>query len=58
MTRNGGVIPFESSDGQELYYQKVLGNSDVWRVPVAGGEETRVFGPAGSFQFAVVAGGI
>jgi hypothetical protein len=30
----------------------------VWKVPVAGGEETKVLGLAGGFQFAVVADGI
>ena len=58
MTHQGGFVPFESSDGKEVYYQKFNGDSDVWKVPVAGGEETRVLGPAGGFQFAVVAGGI
>jgi Tol biopolymer transport system component len=58
VTHTGGFIPFESSDGKEVYYQKIQGNSDVWKVPVAGGEETRVLGPAGAFQFAVVADGI
>lgn len=58
MTQQGGVVPFESSDGKEVYYQKDFGTSDVWKVPVAGGEETRVLGPVYGFQFAVVAGGI
>ena len=58
VTHEGGFIPFESSDGKEVYYQKLQGDSDVWKVPVAGGEETRVLGPAGAFQFAVVADGI
>jgi Tol biopolymer transport system component len=58
MTQKGGVVPFEASDGKEVYYAKAFGVSDVWKVPVAGGEETRVLGPADSFQFAVVAGGI
>ena len=30
----------------------------MWKVPVAGGEETRVLGPAADFNFAVVADGI
>lgn len=58
MTHDGGVIPFESRDGKVIYYQKALADSDVWRVPVAGGEETRVFGPVGGFQFAVGVDGI
>ena len=58
ITHKGGFVPFESADGKEVYYQKTHGDSDVWKVPVAGGEETRVLGPAGAFQFAVVADGI
>src|SRR4030095_14001411 len=58
MTQKGGVVPVESSDGKEVYYGNAFGFSDVWKVPVAGGEETRVLGPADSFHFAVVAGGI
>ena len=58
MTQKGGVVPFESSDGKEVYYGKAFGVSDVWKVSVAGGEETRVLGPADSFHFAVVASGI
>ena len=58
LTHGGGFIPFESADGQAVYYQKIQRDSDVWRVPVAGGEETRVFGPVGSFQFAVTTDGI
>lgn len=48
----------ESLDGKVIYYQKTPGDSDVWKVPVAGGEETRVLGPVGGFQFAVVVEGI
>jgi hypothetical protein len=58
VTHEGGAIPFESLDGKKVYYQKKLAASDVWQVPVAGGEETRVLGPVGQLQFAVVADGI
>jgi hypothetical protein len=58
MTHEGGFRPFESSDGKEVYYQKIHGDSDVWKVPVAGGEETRLLGPVGHLEFAVVADGI
>ena len=54
----GGSIPFESPDGKLIYFQKTVGDFSVWQVPVAGGKETRVLGPAGGFQFAVVADGI
>ena len=58
VTHKGGSIPFESPDGKVVYYQKIHGDSEVWKVPAVGGEETRVLGPAGHFQFAVVADGI
>ena len=58
VTHHGGSRPFESPDGKVVYYQKTMDDSDVWKIPVAGGEETRVLGPAGQTQFAVVADGI
>jgi hypothetical protein len=58
VTHEGGAIPFESLDGRKVYYQKKQAASAVWKVPVAGGEETRVLGPVGAFEFAVVAEGI
>jgi hypothetical protein len=58
VTHEGGAIPFESPNGKVVYYQKTLGDSDVWQIPVTGGEEKRVLGPAGQTQFAVVADGI
>ena len=47
VTKNGGVFASESADGQFLYFSKyeVPG---VWKVPLAGGDETRVLDqPAG-----------
>ena len=58
VTHEGGSIPFESPDGKVVYYQKTIGDSDVWKIPTAGGGETRVLGPAGESAFAVVADGI
>ena len=58
LTHGGGFLPFESPDGKVVYYQKVPDDSDVWKVPTAGGEETRVFGPVSGFKFAVAAHGI
>ena len=47
VTKNGGVFAAESADGRFLYYSK----SDVpgiWKMPLQGGEETRVLDqPAG-----------
>src|SRR5436853_7373601 len=41
LSRRGGMLSFESSDGKFLYYN-ILGVPGIWRVPVAGGEEVRV----------------
>jgi Tol biopolymer transport system component len=38
VTKHGGVCPFESPDGQFLYYMKVF-PLVLWRIPVEGGEE-------------------
>jgi eukaryotic-like serine/threonine-protein kinase len=57
LTHNGGSVPLESPDGKVVYYQ-TGGGSDVWEVPVAGGEERRVLGPAVFLAFAVVEDGI
>jgi hypothetical protein len=58
VTHNGGVEPIESVDGKVIYYAKATGETDVWKVPVSGGDETRVFGPVWFAWFAVVADGI
>ena len=45
ITRNGGDVPQESPDGKFLYYIKGdpwPEKCSVWRMPVGGGEETRV----------------
>jgi Tol biopolymer transport system component/DNA-binding winged helix-turn-helix (wHTH) protein len=38
MTAHGGWAPAESADGRYLFYTKSKEN-DIWRIPVAGGEE-------------------
>ena len=40
VTKHGGYTPRESRDGQHLYYTKV--EPGIWRIPVSGGQETRV----------------
>jgi hypothetical protein len=44
VTRGGGIDAEESWDGRDLYYTTVTfpGGTGVWRVPVAGGEETEI----------------
>jgi Tol biopolymer transport system component len=42
VTRDGGYAPLESPDGKFLYYTKDLETSSVWRVPLGGGQATKV----------------
>ena len=39
---NGGALGIESPDGKFLYYVKRPQPSALWRIPIAGGEETQV----------------
>ena len=41
LTKRGGKMPLESVDGQYLYYVKLPQNA-LWRLPLAGGEESQV----------------
>lgn len=42
VTRDGGFGPVESPDGKLLYYAKALFETSLWRIPVEGGQATRV----------------
>jgi Tol biopolymer transport system component/predicted Ser/Thr protein kinase len=42
LTRDGGFAPRESPDGKFLYYTKGLFDSSLWRVPVEGGQPSKV----------------
>ena len=42
MTKQGGHMALESPDGKTLYYAKSCDVPGLWKVPVQGGEETRV----------------
>src|SRR5262249_35915313 len=49
VTSHGGHMPMESPDGRFLYYTKAPrdvptapGSAGLWRMPAAGGEESRV----------------
>jgi Tol biopolymer transport system component/DNA-binding winged helix-turn-helix (wHTH) protein len=46
LTKNGGISGVESSDGRFLYYSKYE-TGGVWRMPIAGGEESRVLDEVG-----------
>ncbi len=43
VTRLGGREGFESLDGSFVYYTKGFGIPGIWKIPVAGGDETLVF---------------
>jgi Tol biopolymer transport system component len=61
VTRGGGFDNVESPDGRFLYYAKERGVPGIWRLPVAGGDETPVLDHhrAGLWrQWAVVEQGI
>ena len=53
----GGEEAFESADSKFVYYAK-LDAPGVWRVPVAGGEETRVLDQGGQNGWALTGQGI
>ncbi len=53
----GGREAFESLDGKFVYYAK-LGAQGIWKVPVAGGEETQVLDKGGLSRWALTGQGI
>ena len=57
VTRSGGEEAFESMSGKYLYWAKQSGPG-IWRMPVGGGEETRVIDKSGRSLFAVAQPGI
>jgi len=46
LTKNGGISPVESPDGRFLYYAKYEAGG-IWKMPLSGGEETRVLDESG-----------
>ncbi len=61
ITHHGGFTAIPSPDGKFLYYAKGRDVPGLWRVPVEGGEETKLFDgpPVGGWgYFAVTADGI
>ena len=42
VTKRGGYVAFESSDGKSVYYAKDQSSPGIWRVSVDGGEEVPV----------------
>jgi len=62
ITRNGGWAASESPDGSTLYYTKNLDYrdafSDLWALPIDGGEERMVLPSVGSREFKVLEAGV
>jgi serine/threonine protein kinase/Tol biopolymer transport system component len=50
LTRNGGVYGIESADRRFLYYCKLL-VPGIWKMPLSGGEGSRVLDEAGGFAW-------
>ena len=50
VTRNSGNEPFESPDGDLLYY---MNDKGLWRQPVAGGDPKLILPDAGLFRYAL-----
>ena len=58
VTRQGGYEVFESLDGRFVYYTKDRFGTELWRVPVGGGEEEFVVQPVRTGGWAVTEKGI
>jgi len=55
VTKRGGDSPLESVDGEYLYYVKLSQNA-LWRLPLAGGEESEVLPAVSAFGTAYALG--
>jgi serine/threonine protein kinase/Tol biopolymer transport system component len=51
ITRNGGVYGIESVDRRFLYYSKLL-VPGIWKMPLSGGQESRVLDESGGWDWA------
>jgi Tol biopolymer transport system component/serine/threonine protein kinase len=59
VTRDGGFAPRESPDGKFLYYTKALTRTSLWKVPMEGGQATKVLDDLSAYiNLAIVAGGV
>jgi Tol biopolymer transport system component len=58
VTRNGGYASSESPDGKMLYYTRDLSDVHLWKMPVAGGEETQVLESVILHNYAVADDGV
>jgi Tol biopolymer transport system component/DNA-binding winged helix-turn-helix (wHTH) protein len=59
VTQDGGYAPLESPDGKFLYYTKGLVATSVWRVPLGGGQASKVLENLSTYNnLAIVDNGI
>jgi len=58
VTHSGGFVASESRDGRVLYYTKTGDSSQLWALPLAGGDEQRVLESVASRAFVVRNDGI
>ena len=58
VTHGGGFAPTESADGKTLYFTRQDGPGSVWKMPVAGGEETKLFDNLYRYNYALADKGI
>src|ERR1700674_5204223 len=58
VTRNGGYASSESPDGKWLYYTRDLSDVHLWKMAVAGGEETQVLESVILHNYAIVDDGV
>jgi Tol biopolymer transport system component len=59
LTGEGGYAPLESPDGKFLYYTKQLWRTNLWKLPVGGGQTTKVLEGLSSYlNLAIVDKGI
>jgi Tol biopolymer transport system component len=54
VTRDGGFAPLESPDGRFIYYTKALFMTSLWRLPVDGGQASKVLENLSSIMNAVI----
>ncbi len=58
LTRNGGHVAFESSDGKFIYYTRTAAISSLYRMPAGGGPETKVLDALRPFCFQLTDKGV
>jgi eukaryotic-like serine/threonine-protein kinase len=50
VTKDGGYAPLESPDGKFLYYTKALFSTSLWKIPIEGGEASKVLEGLSQYQ--------